>query len=204
MKRATAVGHLLEMSEVASDHLRLRVTDIGWPLEELWVAGDLLGLADTVDTGSVVLGLAVPPDELPWLALHPAGEWVGEELRLGKRPLQWSYRPLAWPIWNHSHRRLARFWSADGGTDAAAIEALRSRRLDGLTVVEPSADELKEQLGEELAVSRRQLRAVLDGYWERDRRRDHKGYGIYPDDHLWRAATAVLDIEDALDELAGT
>ena len=191
MKRSTAIGHLVEMAEVATERMRLRRTDIGWPLEELWASGELLGLADTVEAGSVALVLDLPADELPWLALHPTGEWVGEQLRLGKRPIQWCYRPLTRPVWNHEHRRLVRFWTAASGLDADVIEALRSRRLDRVVVVEPSAQELVVQLREELAPSRRRLRSVLDGYWEHDWRREHKGYDESPENHLWRAATAV-------------
>ena len=201
MKRSTAIGHLVEMAEVATERLRLRDTDIGWPLEEMWVTGDLLGLADTLEAGSVVLVLDLSAEELPWLALHPAGEWVGEQLRLGKRPLRWCYRPLTWPVWNHEHRRLARFWSAAGGLDTSVIEALRSRRLDRLALAEPSAEELAEQLPTELAVARRHLGAVLEAYWDHDWRRRHSGHDESPEDHLWRAATAVTDIWAALDGL---
>lgn len=201
VKRSTAIGHLVEMVEVATERLSLRDTDIGWPLEEMWVTGDLLGLADPLEAGAVVLVLDLPPEELPWLTLNPAGEWVGDQLRLGKRPMQWCYRPRAWPVWNHEHRRLARFWSAADGLGTTVIEAIRSRRLDRLAVVEPSLDELTEQLREELAVSRRHLRAVLDHYWDHGWRRDHRGYDESPEDHLWRAATAVADISDALDHL---
>jgi broad specificity phosphatase PhoE len=49
----------------------------------------------------------------------------------------------------------------------------------------------------ELAVSREHLRSVLEGYWDRDWRRRHKGYGESPEDHLWRAATAVEEMRDA-------
>ena len=201
MKRSTAISHLVEMAEVATERLRLRDTDIGWPLEELWVTGELLGQADTLDAGAVVLVLDVPVDELPWLALHPASERVGDQLRLGKRPIRWSYRPLAGPVWNHEHRRVARFWSARDGLDADVIAALQLRRLDHLAVVEPSVQELVEHLREEIAISRRHLRAVLDSYWDRDWRREHKGYDESPEDHLWRAASAVEDMLDALDVL---
>ncbi|MDP9416693.1 MAG: hypothetical protein M3P48_02415 [Actinomycetota bacterium] len=201
MKRSTAIGHLVEMAEVATEQLRLRDTGIRWPLEEIWVTGELLGLTETLEVGAVVLTLDLPTDELPWLALHPAGEWIGHQLRLGKRPLRWCYRPLAWPVWNHENRRLARFWSATGGLDTTVIETLRSRRLDQLTVVQPSPDEFAEQLREELVMSRRHLRAVLDGYWDHDWRRQHKSHDESPEDHLWRAATAVSDISDALDDL---
>ncbi len=183
---------------MASEHLRLRDTDIGWPLEELWVTGELLGLADTLESGSVVLVLDVAVDELPWLARHSSGEWCGRQLRLGKRPMQWCYRPLARPVWNHEHRRLVRFWSAGAGLDDSAIEALRSRRLDQSRVAEPSAAELAVQLRDELALSSRHLRSVLDGYWDDRWRRQHKGVDESPEDHLWRAATAVSDMHAAL------
>jgi hypothetical protein len=202
VKRSTAIGHLVEMAEVASERLGLRDTDIGWPLEELWVTGALLGLGETMEAGSVVLVLDVAVDELPWLALHPAGEWVGHQLRLGKRPFQWCYRPAVRPVWNHEHRRLVRFWTAADGLHTAVIDALRALRLDGLPVVEPSHGELVDLLHEELAVSRRHLRAVLDRYWDRDWRREHKGMDESPEDHLWRAAVAVEDMRDALDGLS--
>ncbi len=64
------------MGTEATDLLRLRDTDIGWPLEALWATGDLLDTDGDLETGSVILELDVPPAELPWLAVHPAGEWV--------------------------------------------------------------------------------------------------------------------------------
>lgn len=201
MKRSTAIGHLVEMGEASSEQLRFRGTEIGWPVEELWVAGDLLGLADTVDAGSVVVVLDVPPDEAPWLAINHAGEWAGDQLGLRRRPLLWCYRPLAWPTWNHQHRRLARYWSAGEGLDDTVIDALRTKQLDRLHVVEPTATELARQLQAELPVSRRHLRTVIERYWDRDWRREHKGYDESPEDHLWRAAAAVSEMQDALDEL---
>jgi len=75
------------MAEVATDRLPLRTSAIGWPLDELWVSGALLEPAEEVDHGAVVLMIGLPPDEVPWLALHPTAEWIGEQLRLGKRPI---------------------------------------------------------------------------------------------------------------------
>ncbi|MBX7070789.1 MAG: hypothetical protein K1X38_15505 [Microthrixaceae bacterium] len=200
MRRSNAVRHLVEMSEVATEKLDLRNTDFGWALEELWVTADLLSLADTMESGSVVLVLDLPTTELPWAALHPVGEWIGEILRLGKRPLEWCYRPLAWPAWNHEHRRVARFWSATDGLDAKAIEALQLRRLDRVAVVEPSTEQLVAQLNEELPVSRRHLKTIVDRYWDHNWRRALRGH-ISPEDHLWRAASAVEDMLSTLDEL---
>ena len=198
VKRSTAIGHLREMAQAAQDGLRLRDTDIGWPLEELWVAGELLDRVETVDAGTVVLSLDLPADELSWLAKHPTAEWIGSQLRLGKRPFWWFYRPLVWPAWNLAHRRVLRFWSATGGLDDQAIEALADRRRDDLAVVEPSEERLGEQLEAELAASRRHLWDVLDHYWEQDWRRRQHSTDDQPEDQLWRAAQAVREIEAAL------
>lgn len=34
--------------------------------------------------------------------------------------------------------------------------------------------------------------------WPLEERQAHKGYDETPEDHLWRAATAFVDIDDAL------
>lgn len=105
MKRSTAIGHLVEMAEVASQWLEVGGPS-RWPLSEMWVTGELLTLAETLDSGAVVLVLDLPVEELPWLAMHPTGESIGHQLRLGKRPIRWCYRPRAWPVWNCQDRRL--------------------------------------------------------------------------------------------------
>ena len=197
MKRSTAIRHLVELADVASDGLRLAATEIGWPLAELWVTGALLDPVDDLEHGSVVLMIDLPPDELPWLAVHPAAEWVGDQLRLGKRPLSWSYRPTAWPPWTYRHRRVARFWSATGGVDVGVIDALRTGRPP--TVVEPEQGELRDQLGVEHAAAKAHLRAILDRYWDQDWRRANRR-DTSPEDQLWRAAPAVTELEAALDE----
>lgn len=201
VKLSTAVRHLAEMADVSSEKLPLRDTEMGWPLEELWVAGELPEAPESLEFGSVVLVLDLPADELSWLVRHPTAEWIGSQLRLGKRPFAWAYRPCAWPVWNHRHRRLARFWSADQGTHIEVLELLQERKLDRLSILEAPLGDLFQQLTEELAVSRHHLRRVLDQYWEPDWRRDHKGYDESPEDHLWRAAQAVSEIEQVVSEL---
>jgi hypothetical protein len=185
------------MAEAATDRLRFRTTEIGWPLEELWVAGPLLEPADEIDSGTVILMIDLPPDELPWLAVHPTAEWVGEQLRLGKRPMSWSYRPTVWPAWTCRNWQVARFWSAAGGLDHAVIDALRSGAA--ADVVEPDRASLAEQLGVELGVSKAHLRSILERYWSQDWRRDNRHH-TSPEDQLWRAAAAVTEIEAAITE----
>lgn len=202
MKRATAIRHLVEMA-AAADDLVDRARALGAaPLIEMWVTGDLLSSTDALEWASVVLVFDLPPDQLTWLARDPTAEWVAAHLRLGKRPIGWSYRPTAWPAWNVRDRRLVRFWADGDGIDDAAIEALRERRIDRLEVVEPSAGELTAQLTLELAASRSHLRHVLDNFEDRDWRRAHTGVDESPADHLWRAAQAVTDLLDALEGTA--
>lgn len=202
MKRTTAVRNLSEIAATATASVRLRDAEISWPLQELWVCGQLLESADILEWGSVILVLDLPPAALPWLA-QPAGlEWVRERLRLGKRPLEWCYRPQDWPAWNHRNRKVARFWTAADGADDEALDALDHGRIADLDVVEPTDDELREQLTIEYDESWDFLQTTLDGYWERDWRRHQQSFETSPEDHLWRAAQAVSEIRDALQRLS--
>jgi hypothetical protein len=197
VKRGTAIRHLVELAEVATGLLRLNRTAIGWPLTGMWVAGALLESADEIDHGTVVLMIDLPPDELPWLATHPTAEWVGEQLRLGKRPLSWAYRPTTWPAWTYRDQRVARFWSASNGMESGLIDELRSGVVSGL--IEPDRAELVAQVSVELDVSKSHLRSILAQYWDHDWRRNNHSH-TSPEDELWRAATAVTELEEALSE----
>lgn len=197
MKRTTAIRHLVEMAEVATEQSQGSRSATGWPLTEMWVAGALLESSDEIDHGTVVLMIDLPPDELPWLAVHPTAEWVGEQLRLGKRPMWWTYRPTAWPAWTYRNQRVARFWSASNGIETGLIDELRSGVVSD--VIEPDRAELVEQVGVELEVSKAHLRSILDQYWDHDWRRHNRSH-TSPEDQLWRAATAVTELEDALRE----
>jgi hypothetical protein len=185
------------MAEVATEQLQLSRTPIGWPLTEMWVAGELLESSDEIDHGTVVSMIDLPPDELPWLSAHPTAEWVGEQLRLGKRPMWWTYRPTAWPAWTYRNQRVARFWSASNGIESDLIDELRSGAVSDL--IEPDRAELIEQVGVELEVSKAHLRSILDQYWDHDWRRNNRSH-TSPEDQLWRAGTAVTELEAALTE----
>ena len=165
------------------------------------MGGELLEDHHQLEAGAAVLVLDLPPDDLPWLAVHPSAEWVGAQLRLGKRPFFWAYRPILWPVWNQRHRRLVRFWTARSGTDTAVIDALREGRLAHLPVVEPSAAQLVDHLRVELTASEAHLRSVVSSYWEPAWRRLQAGADASAEDQLWRAAQAAVEIRDALAEL---
>jgi hypothetical protein len=139
MKYSTAVSRLRSLADQANDHWqRLGDTEIGWPLDELWVAGEVLDGPEELETLAIVLMLDEPADELPWLALHPSGEWIGDQLRLTKLPISWSLRPAVYPAWNATHQRVLRFWSAKAGPDRDVLEHLEERALTRLRVVEPT------------------------------------------------------------------
>jgi hypothetical protein len=197
MRYATAVGHLQTIGEEATSyHERLDGSPIPWPLAQLWVGGDLLDGPPELELTTIVLMLDEPAAEVPWLALNRGGEWVAGELRLPKLPVRWFYRPAAYPAWSHEVRRVVRFWS-EGHLDRDAIEGLRGSRFEQLNVVQPTPSELAAQVATDLADSRRHLAKVLDGYWDRKWRAEHKGLGASLDDHLWRAAQAVRELEEA-------
>lgn len=203
MKFSTAVGHLSAVAEAATEGLSLRDSSFGWPLEELWVTGELLDFPSALEWGSVILRIDVPVDEAPWLVRHPAGEWIGSRLRLGKRPFTWVYRPSAWPAWNARDRRVVRFWSAGGGLEIEVIEALQRGDAAALPLVEPADHELAEQLQAELEASRRHLREVLDHFEDREPSRPRIDADDSPADRLWRAAEGVREIEDVLVAIDG-
>ena len=201
MRYATAVRHLETVGEAATADLPLRDTSISYPLEELWVGGDVLeGLWD-LDVTCVALVLDQPVAEVTWLALNPAGQWIAERLRMTRLPMRWYCRPAGYPAWNPELRKVLRFWSAATQLDREVIENLRLRRFDSLPLVRPSVDQLMAQLATEAVDCRRHLRHVLDRYWEESWRREHRGFGIQPEDHLWRASEAVREIEDATTRL---
>jgi hypothetical protein len=57
MKRSTAVRHLVEMAAEATSMVPYRGTDIGWPLDELWVCSELLETRGEVEFGGVIVML---------------------------------------------------------------------------------------------------------------------------------------------------
>ena len=86
-----------------------------------------------------------------------------------------------------------RFWSL-AGPDEPTLDALGERHMGDLHRLIPTAAEEAEQLQVELAASLAHLQRVDAAYWERAWRRDHKGFGSYPEDHLWRATHGYLDL----------
>jgi hypothetical protein len=196
MRRSTAIRHLVEMADAASGLVAGGPGPFRVPLVEMWVAGELLEAAAELDQGDVILTFALPPEELPWLSLHPATDWIAREMRLGRRPMAWVDRPAAWPAWNCRYDRVVRFWTARDGLDEAVTEALR----DGgpLDVIAPGPEAFVAQCRHELAMAKAHLRSIIEQYWDDDWRRANR-HVTSPEDHLWRAAQAFLELDAAID-----
>jgi hypothetical protein len=190
----------------AVDRLRQAASDLAghtsWSdsvLVEAHAFGDVLAGPDTVDLISVALVVDLPIDEMPWLARPAQAEAAVSLLRFDKYPLRWWWRPVGWPVWNHGISRPVRFWSRDDGPDEVAFARLAERRLSDLEYQEPAnAQAYRAQLEAEWETSRRYLDQVVSSYHDREWRRDHKGFGVHPEDHLWWATRGWLDLDDAL------
>lgn len=149
----------------------------------------------------IVVRLDLPDDDLPYLSLHPAIAGWTSWLRLDKLPIDAHWRSQHVPAWDHAVTRVARFWSAATGTDELMIRRLEDRTVPDEMIESPAPEGLRDALQAALPRSEQHLTEVLEGYWTRDWRRQHQGNGIYPEDHLWRAAEAVQSIRNTLHEL---
>jgi hypothetical protein len=105
-------------------------------------------------------------------------------------------------VWNHEIERALRVWSADGGRDKAALEALAAGRLDNVMLdAPPDADALLAELLVERDVGRRHLATVTESFYDQDWRRAHRGDGVHAEDHLWWATAGFLELDDAIQRL---
>jgi hypothetical protein len=171
---------------------------------DAYVFGDLLDGPESLDVVSVAFVVDLPVEEVPWRARSAVLEAVATLMRLDKVPVERVWRPAGWPVWNHVIVRAVRFWSRSGGIDEDVLALLGQQRFDDLAHVgPPSRERYLEQLRVERGSSRRHLHQVLDRYHDRDWQRAHRSYTTYPEDHLWWAAEAFVELDDAIrDELA--
>jgi hypothetical protein len=174
-----------------------------WPLEEpflleAYAFGKVLEGADPLESVDVALLLHLPPEEVPWESQPECTMWLADELRLTKGGYSYFWRSYLDPIWNHYIRGPVRFWSHEQGPDEGALIALAQRRLADLNRLTPPPDVVREQVAADLDVALSRLRAIRDSYWTPGWRREHRGYGRYPEHELWEAVEGYLDLRDAL------
>jgi hypothetical protein len=193
MKRSTAMSRLGDVSDALD-----RAAE--WPEVSVvggYVFGALLEPGAVLDRVEIALVVAAPADAVPWMARPARLEALAELLRLQKLPVLWWWRPVEWPVWNHTIRRAVRFWSANGGRDQRGFDGLAGGRLDTSEVAAPAIrDDLLAQVVVERDTARRHLAEVTELFYDRDWRRECRG-GEYPESHLWWAAAAYLELDDA-------
>jgi hypothetical protein len=196
VKYSTAIGRLRQVADELTDHTSTWGNSV---IVEAHVFGDLLAGPDTIEVIWMALVVDLPVEEVTWLARPAQAEATASILRLDKYPLRWRWRPTVWPVWNHAISGPVRFWSKELGPDQTTLGLLADRRLGELAVLEPvDQAAYQAQLQTELETSRRHLGRVVDSYHDRDWRWDHKGFGVYPEDHLWWATQGFLELDDAL------
>lgn len=193
MKRATAISRL---GDVADGLGRAKQ----WPdvsVTAAYVYGGLLDGADDLEYVELALVVDEPASRVPWLSRPAHLEALAKLLRFNKLPVTWRWRPAEWPVWNHRISRAAGFWTVDGGRDQTTFDALSARGEDGIHLTGPdSTDALRAQVEVERAAARAHLAEVSALFGDRDWRRDHTGDGSYPEDALWDAAAAFVELDD--------
>jgi hypothetical protein len=198
MKRSTALSRLRDVVE-ALDRAAT------WPettVTAAFVFGDLLDAPSGLERVEVALVVDESPESVPWLSRPSHLEALADSLRFTKLPMTWRWRPAEWPVWNHAITSALRIWTTDGGSDPAALNALVEGNV-GETLLEAPTDTraLLSELRTERDVGRQHLAFVTDSFHDREWRRIHRGFGVYPEDHLWSAVAGFLDLDDAIRRL---
>jgi hypothetical protein len=173
-----------------------------WPgddpiLLEAYAFGEVLDGPDELDRVEVVLVLNLPAEEVVWESTPRQAVWLEDSLRLNKGGYSYRWRSSRDSVSNHRIRRPVRFWSREGGPDEGVLQALSERRFGDLPRLETPPEDQREQVAGELAVAFGRLRAVRDSYWDQQWRREHRGFGRYPENELWDAIDGYLDLYDA-------
>ncbi|MBP2338100.1 hypothetical protein JOF41_004278 [Saccharothrix coeruleofusca] len=195
MKRTRAVHHLRElaakcdeMSRASSSIFRLRVV-------QLWAVGEVLGSTEELDWVKVALVVDLPVDEVPWLGKPAGADHWAQATRLDKNPISPLWRSARAPVWNHRVERPVLVWDVENGVAEQTLTALAQGRGDSVRTPAPSAEELRERLDDELAVSLRALRHWTGVYEEK---RWAPGKLTPISDAMWSAGAGYVDVWDAL------
>jgi hypothetical protein len=159
----------------------------------VYAFGSVLEPGHELSVVQLAFVLDLPADELAWCTQPQSCVGLPSLLEIDKGPVEWYWRPRAWPVANHLIHRPLRVWSLDG-PDVEALDALERGEAEQLRMPAPTAAEWHEQRATELAASLAHLRRVEAGFWERDWRSAHRGSGVYPEGHLWDAVHGYLDL----------
>lgn len=183
-----------KLDELAEKCAGLQRSVFRFEVVELWAFGDVLGAPRDLDVVQIALVADLPVDEVPWRTEPAGGEHWANSTRLSREPIDYRWRSVGAPVWNHEIVRPALFWSAADGVREEALIAMRDGVGELVRVAEPSADELRKRVDDELGVSfaavRRANEAYADRRWAPGKLTPHS-------DALAQAVTGYLDLLDA-------
>ena len=195
VKRSTAIGRLGDICD-GLDRAR-QWSEVTVSAADVY--GPLLDGDDALELISIALVVDKPAVSVPWRSRPLHLEALAKRVRLDKLPVSWRWRPAEWPIWNHAIPRAVRFWTAADGRDQSVFDALQACSTTGVELcVSPDPDAVRRQVEIERAMARAHLADVKAKFGDRDWRRDHTGDGAYPEDTLWQAAAAFVELADWL------
>jgi hypothetical protein len=195
VKRSTAISRLIDVCDGFD-----RAKEWSEPtVSAVYVYGPLLEGEDDLEWVSIAIAVDEPAERVPWMSRPAHLEALAKLLRLDRLPISWRWRPVEWPIWNHHIARAACLWTAADGRDEAVLAALRRRDASAVNLAQPTdIDAARQQVEIERDTARAHLAHVTAMYHDREWRRDHKGDGLYPEDTLWAAAAAFIELDDWL------
>ena len=176
---------------------RLRVT-------HLWAVGDILGPPrDDLETVTVALCVDLPAEEVPWLGEPSGAQHWANATGLARQPIHVWWRSANAPVWNHRIQDPVLLWEAEEGIRGDALTALRDGRGEELRSTShdarPTADEVRDRLADEMAVSLAAIHSAVQDYGEQ-----RWAPGAHPfSDALWHASKGYLDLFDAQRPSAG-
>lgn len=196
MRHRRAVEKLRILAETC-ERVKLFWFDTEPFLKAVYAFGEVLDGADPLDDVQVAVAINLPPEEVPWESTPEGADWLADELRLSKGGFLYFWRSYLDPAWNHYIRGPVRVWSVDGGPDEQALAALEARDFGSLNRLVPDPVDERLQIRDDLDAALAHLREVRDRYWDHDWRREHRGYGRYPENELWEAVEGFLDLLDA-------
>lgn len=194
MRYEAALRHLQIVVDACARHAKICAAMEEEPLVvSAHAFGEVLRGPDRLDHSKLAFVLDLPAEKVTWYVEPREAFHFADSMRINRYPLEYYWRPAAWPAWNHYIRDPVELWSVERGT-TGVVQALAERRFDALMRALPSPEDEARQREVELAMSERRLRKVLDSYWDQRWRRAHRYFGTYPEDHLWRATYGYLDV----------
>lgn len=193
MRYTRAVQKLRQLAEACDQIGRWTAEDEEPFLVAMYTFGDVLEGADPIEVVEVAGVIRLPPEEVTWGSSPRGTEWLADQLRLGKGNFGYYWRSYLDPVWNHYIRSPVRIWSQDG-IDETALSALAARRFSELPRLTPTPVDERLQLRDDLDAALSHLRDVHGSYWDQDWRREHRGFGRYPENELWEAVEGYLSL----------